>query len=189
MQKLAGLDKHSTGSGGSGLAARDRAAADAAVLSAGLGGGNSRSVLFQQPPAGMPAAAGAAGAGDSGDDEDLLNEFHRSGKGASSCTRTRAKGLFGIPMLPATHNFMLVWAVLMLAVDILYTAILLPIVAAFEFNQPGEPMFWVSAWADCCGCCFRPPALLAWLALVALLAWLDQGDQTCSRHPTCFLLV
>jgi hypothetical protein len=50
-------------------------------------------------------------------------------------------------MLPATHKFMLGWAVVMLAVDIIYTAILLPIVAAFEFNQPGEPMFWVSPGA------------------------------------------
>jgi hypothetical protein len=47
-------------------------------------------------------------------------------------------------MLPATHNFMLGWAIFMLVIDLTYTAVFLPLLEAFESNRPGKPLFWFS---------------------------------------------
>lgn len=72
-----------------------------------------------------------------------------SGFAAADPKKPKPKTCLGLPVLPVNHPFMAAWSVLMLLVDMVYTAILLPLMFAFDLLHPNQDAFWLSVAMGC----------------------------------------
>jgi Tfp pilus assembly protein PilV len=72
--------------------------------------------------------------------------FNRSLQRSGSVSRKTPKPrtLLGLPVLPVSHPAMAAWSVLMLLLDMSYTAVLLPLMFAFGMMRPSFRAYWLS---------------------------------------------
>eukprot|EP00879_Flechtneria_rotunda_P013822 GHRR01014435.1.p1 GENE.GHRR01014435.1~~GHRR01014435.1.p1 ORF type:complete len:288 (+),score=62.21 GHRR01014435.1:1120-1983(+) len=54
------------------------------------------------------------------------------------------KSFLGLTVVPVTHPFMAAWSMLMLTIDMTYTAVLLPLLFAFNLLNPTHWSYWLS---------------------------------------------
>lgn len=73
----------------------------------------------------------------------------QSGLRVAKIDKSTARSWFGLPMLPVNHPFMVAWSLLMLLVDMTYTAVMLPLMFAFDLLHPWQQQYWVSVTVGC----------------------------------------
>eukprot|EP00879_Flechtneria_rotunda_P024919 GHRR01026446.1.p1 GENE.GHRR01026446.1~~GHRR01026446.1.p1 ORF type:complete len:369 (+),score=61.91 GHRR01026446.1:826-1932(+) len=72
--------------------------------------------------------------------------YNKSFAGSSRCLVNvkPPKSFLGLTVVPVTHPFMAAWSMLMLTIDMTYTAVLLPLLFAFNLLNPTHWSYWLS---------------------------------------------
>eukprot|EP00878_Enallax_costatus_P023220 GHUV01024687.1.p1 GENE.GHUV01024687.1~~GHUV01024687.1.p1 ORF type:complete len:299 (+),score=52.11 GHUV01024687.1:1076-1972(+) len=76
----------------------------------------------------------------------------QSGLRVAKVGKSTARSWFGLPMLPVNHPLMVAWSVLVLLIDLTYTAVMLPLMFAFDLLHPWQGQYWVSVTVGCLYC-------------------------------------